>query len=134
MVPFMYYDIKNICNILESIVIPEVLVKVYKPHKLKDIDFSNRNNLIKPEEMSIGFAVDCKVKKFKKRDVVNSANIKALKKSAHKCLVAVEEKLLERASLATSPFDFFYDLQDMLQMLNENAVDLFKSLLTLHKK
>ena len=109
--------LKNICNILESIVIPEVLVKVYKPHKLKDIDFSNRNNLIKPEEMSTGFAVDCKVKKFKKRDVVNSTNIKALKKSAHKCLVAMEEKLHERASLATSPFDFFYDLQDMLQML-----------------
>ena len=46
---------------------PEVLVKIKKPHKLKDIDLSNKNDLIKPGEMGIGFALDCEVKKLKFR-------------------------------------------------------------------
>ena len=63
----MYYDIKNISNIVERIVKPEALVKVKKPYKLKGIDLTNQNNLVKPEEMSICFAVDCEVKKRKQK-------------------------------------------------------------------
>ena len=102
-VPFMYYDIKNIiCNILEIIVKPEVLVKIKKPHKLKDIDLSNKNNLIKPGEMSIGFAVDCTVKKLKQKGVINLTNIKVFKKAAQKFIVAKAEELLERTPLTYS--------------------------------
>ena len=46
---------------------PEVLVKIKKSHKLKDIDLSNKNNLIKSGEMGTGFAVDCKVKNSSKK-------------------------------------------------------------------
>ena len=99
----MYYDIKSmICNILEVIVKPEVLVKIWKPHKLKDIDLSSKNNLIKPGEMGIGFAVDCEVKKLKQKDVVNLTDIKVFKKAAQKFIVAMTEKLLERTPLAYS--------------------------------
>ena len=48
---------------------PEVLVKIKKPHKLKDIDLSNKNNLIKPGEMGTDFAVDSKVKKLKQKNI-----------------------------------------------------------------
>ena len=90
------YDIKNIiCNILEIIVKPEVLVKIKKPHKLKDIDLSNKNNLIKPGEMGIGFAVDCEVKKLKQKDAVNLTDIKEFKKAAQKFIVAMAENDLK---------------------------------------
>ena len=59
MVLFMYYGIKSIiCYILKIIVEPDVLLKVKKPNKWKGIDLTNENNLIKPGEMSIEFAVD----------------------------------------------------------------------------
>ena len=80
----------------------EVLVKIWKPHKLKDIDLSSKNNLIKPGEMGIGFAVDCKVKKLKQKGVVNLTDIKVFKKAAQRFLVAMGEKLLERTLLASS--------------------------------
>ena len=73
---------------------PEVLVKIKKSHKLKDIDLSNKNHLIKPGEMGIDFAVDCKVKKFKQIDVVSLTEVKVFKKAAHKFIVAMAEKLL----------------------------------------
>ena len=111
---------------------PEVLVKIKKPHKLKDIDLSNKNNLIKPGEMGIGFAVDCEVKKLKQKDVVNLTDIKVFKKAAQKFLVAMAEKLLERTPLASSLLQsaIVFDPQNLLQMSKEKAFDLFKSLLT----
>ena len=81
---------------------PEVLVKIKKPHKFKDIDLSNKNNLIKPGEMGIGSAVDFEVKKLKEKDVVNLTDIKVFKKAAQKILVAMAEKLLETTPLAPS--------------------------------
>ena len=72
---------------------PEVLVKIEKPRKLKDIDLSNKNDLINLGEMCIGFAVDCEVKKLKQKDV-NLTDIKVFKKAAQKFLVAMVEKLL----------------------------------------
>ena len=111
---------------------PEVLVKIKKPHKLKDIDLSNKNNLIKPGEMGIGFAVDCEVKKLKQKDVVNLTDIKVFKKAAQKFLVAMVEKLLERTPLVPSLLQSasVFDPQNLLQMSKEKAFDLFKSLLT----
>ena len=84
-----------ICNILEIIKKPEVLGKLKKPHKLKDIDLSNKNNLIKPGEMSIGFAVYCEVKKLKQDDVVNSTDMEMFKKAPQKFLVAMTENYLK---------------------------------------
>ena len=109
----------------------EVLVKIKKPHKLEDIDLSNKNNLIKPGEMGIGFAVDCEVKKLKQKDL-NLTDIKVFKKTAQEFLVAMAEKLLERTPLAPSLLQSasVSDPQNLLQMSKEKAFDLFKSLLT----
>ena len=126
MVPFMYCDIKNInCNTLEIIVKPEVLVKVKKPHKLKDIDLSNMNNLTNPGEMSIS-------KKLKQKGAVDSTGIRVFKKIAQKVLAAMAEKLLQRTSLASFLLQSaeIFDRHNLLQMSKEKTTDLFKSLLT----
>ena len=95
-VPFKYYDIKKIiCNILEVIVKPEVLVKVKKPRKLENINLSNNNNLNKAGEITTGFAVNCKIKKLKQKDV-STSDIKMSKKAVHNFVVAISEALLER--------------------------------------
>ena len=111
---------------------PEVLVKIKKPDKLKDIDLSNKNNLIKPGEMGIGFAVDCKVKKLKQKDVVSLTDIKVFKKVAQKFLVAMMEKLREKTPLASSLLQsaIVFDPQNLLQMSKGKVFDLFKSFLT----
>ena len=117
---------------MEIIVKPEVLVKIKKPHQLKDIDLSNKNNLVKPGEMGIGFAVDCEVKKLKQKYVVSLTGIKVFKKAVQKFLTAMVEKLLERTPLAPSLLQSacVFDPQNVLQMSKEKAFDLFKSLLT----
>lgn len=126
MVSFMYCDVKNIiCNILEIIVKPEVLVKVKKPHKLEDIDLSSMNNLINPGEISI-------FKKLKQKGVVHSTDIKVFKKAAQKFLATMAKKLLQRTSLASLLLQSasIFDPRNLLQMSKEKAIDLFKCLLT----
>ena len=111
---------------------PEVLGQLKKPHKFKDIDSSNKNNVIKPGEMSIGFAVYCEVKKLKQYYVVNSTDTKVFNKAAQKFLVAMTEKLLERTPLVSLPLQStsHFDPNNLLHMSKEKAVDLFKSFFT----
>ena len=82
--------------------------------------------------MSIGFAVDCEVKKLQQKDAVSLTDIKVFKKAARKFIVAMAEKLLERTPLASSLLQsaIVFDPQNLLQMSKEKAFDLFKSLLT----
>ena len=103
---------------------PEVLVKVKKPHKLKDIDLSNMNNLINPGEISI-------FKKLKQKGVVDSTDIKVFKKAAQKFLAAMAKKLLQRTSLASLLLQSvsIFDPHNLLQISKEKAIDFFKSLL-----
>ena len=111
---------------------PEVIVKIKKPHKLKDMDLSNKNNLIKPVEMGTDFAVDCEVKKLKQKDVVSLTDIKVFKKAAQKILATMAEKLLERTLLAPSLLQCasVFGPQNLLQMSKEKIFDLFKSFLS----
>ena len=64
-------------------------MKIKKPQKLKDIYLSSKNNLVKPGEMGISFAVDCEVKKLKQKNVVNLTDIKVSKSAAQKLLVGI---------------------------------------------
>ena len=95
------------------------------------IDLSNKSNLIKPGEMSIGFGVDCEVKKLKQKDVVIT-NMKVFKKAVQKFFVVVAKISFERTPLASSHFQSasVFDPQNLLQICKEKATDLFKRLLT----
>lgn len=82
--------------------------------------------------MSTGFAVNCKVKKIKQKDAVNSSDIKVFKKAAQKILVAVAERLLERTPLDSLLLQFssVFDSQNQLQISKSKTIVLLKILLT----
>ena len=106
-----------------------ILKTSFATNKLKGIDLPNNNNLIKPAEVSTGFAVGSDVKKLKRKNVVNSTYIKVFKKAAQKFLVALAEKLLKRISLVSSLLQTAsaFDPQNVLQLSKEKAIDLSKA-------
>ena len=58
MIPFLYFDLKEIIvKLLEIIVKPDVLEKCKSWQKLKHLDLSLDKNLLTDEKLNAGFAL-----------------------------------------------------------------------------
>ena len=105
MVPFMYYDSKDIVyQLLEIIVKPAVSDSFKaKPQIWKDIDLSKDNSLISARKLDRGFAIDEDISNFKKNHQANVDEKISKFKSEVKCfIVAMVSKLFERSLLGSA--------------------------------
>ena len=105
MVPFMYYDLKDIVyQLLEIIVKPAVLdFFKAKPQTWKDIDLSKDNNLISARKVDLGFAIDENISNFKKNHPINVDEKISKFTNEVKCfIVAMVSKLFERSPLGSA--------------------------------
>ena len=105
MVPFMYYDLKDVVyKFLKIIVKPAVLdsFKV-KPQTQKDVDLFKDNNLISAGKLDLGCAVDEDISNFKKNHSTNTDEKISEFRSDAKCFhVAMVSKLFERSPLGSA--------------------------------
>ena len=89
MVPFMYYDSKDIVyQLLEIIVKPAVSDSFKaKPQIWKDIDLSKDNSLISARKLDLGFAIDEDINNSKKNHPTNADGKISKFKSEAECFV-----------------------------------------------
>ena len=99
MVPFLFFDLKDtVTKLFEIIIKPEVLEKCKTWSKMKQIDFSESDNLLPDGKTNLGFAVTEQLKQLRKKVLVKSSEIKQFFKMARQ-FVSVIEKLSEKFPL-----------------------------------
>ena len=76
MIPFMYFNIKNlVTNILKLFVQLEVIEGCKTASDLLEIDLSMEKNLLKVNQISVGFATETSLSDLMKKDLVDAKKI-----------------------------------------------------------
>ena len=97
MVPFLFFDLKDTVTKLFEIIIK--LEKCKTLSKMKQIDFSESDNLLPDGKINVGFAVTEQLKQLRKKNLVKSSEIKEFFKMARQFVVSMIEKLSEKFPL-----------------------------------
>ena len=75
MIPFVYFDLKDlVVKLLDIIVKPTVINNCKSGKQLKEIDLSNAKNLISVGKINMGFAVEDIIKRLKQQDKYHYLN------------------------------------------------------------
>ena len=132
MVPFLFFDLKDtVTKLFEIIIKPEVLEKCKTWSKMKQIDFSESDNLLPDGKINVGFAVTEQLKQLRKKDLVKSSEIKEFFKMARQFVVSMIEKLSEKSPL-NSLFvrgTTIFDPKLLLEYSKQKLIDRLKILL-----
>ena len=100
---------------------------------MKQIDFSESDNLLPDGKINVGFAVTEQLKQFRKKDLVKSSEIKEFFKMARQFVVSMIEKLSEK-SLLNSLFvrgTTIFDAKLLLEYSKQKLIDRFKNSLNI---
>ena len=138
MIPFVYFDLKDlVIKLLDIIVKPSVINNCKSGKQLKEIDLSNEENLIIVGKINMGFAVEDIIKRLKQQDKVSLSQLKAFKEGAQQFVISMLEKLFEKSALASvvlrsaSVFDPFVMCELSKEKLQEHWKHLLKHLIHL---
>ena len=102
MIPFVYFDLKDLVVKLLDIVVKSANIEKCKSGKqLKEIDLSNEANLISFGKINMGFAVEDVIKTLKLQDKVSVSQVKSFKEEARQFVISMLEKLFQRSSLGS---------------------------------
>ena len=131
MIPFLYFDLKEIIKLFEIIVKPDVLEKCKSWQKLKDLDPSLDKNLLTDEKLNAGFAVANILHDLKRKDLIKSYQTKEFLKMAKNFIVSMAKKLREK-SLLNSPMiraTSVFDPTILIELPKQKLIDRLKTLL-----
>jgi len=100
----MYRELKSIIqNLLELVVKPSVLDAAKNlPQKWSEIDLEKEENLIPVKNLQLGLAVEEVLSDIRKKDHVNSKQVKEFLASARTFLVSMLGKLFERSPICST--------------------------------
>ena len=83
MIPFAYFDLKDlVIKLLHIAVKPTVINSCKSGKQLKEIDSLNEENLISVGKINMGFAVEDIIKRLKQLDKASLSQLKAFKEGA----------------------------------------------------
>ena len=76
MIPYFYFYLKSIIKQLLGIIVePKIIDSCKTGKQLKDIDLSDKKNLLSLEKMNLGFAVEHTIKSLKRLDAVSNLQV-----------------------------------------------------------
>ena len=102
MIPYCYFYLKSIIKQLLGIIVePKIIDSCKTGKQLKDIDLSDKKNLLSLEKMNLGFAVEHTIKSLKRLDAVSNLQVNEFKKSAQIFIVSMLTKLFERSPMTS---------------------------------
>jgi len=132
MIPFLFFELKHIViRLLEIIVKPKIIESCKSARQLKEIDLSDKNNLLPLEKINTGFAVDNVIKDLIRSDTVTSVEVKKFRAGAQLFVVAMLTKLFERCPLGSAILRCasIFDPSRMSEMSKEKIQEKWKGLL-----
>ena len=102
MIPYFYFYLKSIIKQLLGIIVePKIIDSCKTGKQLKDIDLSDKKNLLSLEKMNLGFAVEHTIKSLKRLDAVSNLQVNEFKKSAQIFIISMLTKLFERSPMTS---------------------------------
>ena len=102
MLSYMYDDIKELVrNVLQLFVKYEVIEKCKTASAYKQIDLSDKSNILPKSKFNIGRAVDITIAEMKQKDMVMKYQLDTFKQVFLLFLLATTRKLLDKTKLGT---------------------------------
>ena len=123
----MYFDINNlVTNILKLFVKLEVIEGCKTASDLLEIDLSMEKNLLKVNQISVGFATETSLSDLMKKDLVDA------KKILKSFFVSLLQKIFGRSPLhsAVVRSSHIFDLKVMVSYSTSDSKKCLKGLLT----
>ena len=97
MVPFIHDDLFNLLSSLVQVIIrPEILEKCTTLFDLKKVDLGKKENVMKANHFSIGFATSQLIHDLKRRDSVSSSDILNFRRDIYKFVQVTVNKISDR--------------------------------------
>ena len=119
--PVMLYlqkELLLLCgSVLEMIIQPDIWSNS-TGSQLTKIDFSERKFFLKRKDMHLGFAAECEIKDFLRKDSVQINDVKEIKNDAAQFIMALMKKIFEKCPLGAVVIRNA-DVFDPNYMLNE---------------
>ena len=102
MIPFMYFDIKNlVTNILKLFEKVEVIKGCKTASDSLEIELSIEENLLKVNQISVGFVTEKSLSDLMKKELVDAKKVNVFMKKC-KFLVSMLQKIFERSPLRSA--------------------------------
>ena len=132
MIPYFYFYLKSIIKQLLGIIVePKIIDSCKTGKQLKDIDLSDKKNLLSLEKMNLGFAVEHTIKSLKRLDAVSNLQVNEFKKSAQIFIISMLTKLFERSPMTSILLKSasIFDPMILHDLSKEKILSLWKMLL-----
>ena len=121
MVPYMYQDLlKLLRKLMQSIVKAGIVVNCSLAIDLKCIDLDDKNVIMKPKDMNIGFGTRNIITELKRKDVITNTQTANFFTDVTKFIISMVKKLFDKSPLEYSVLrnSVIFDPQFLV---NENA-------------
>ena len=140
MIPYMYKDLQKLLRKLILLIVkPDVLQNCKSATDIKNLDLSDKSNLLKLKDINIGFAASWKLKELNWKDLITNGQIASFFNDVILFIHSTVQKLLEKSpifynivcnSLAFDPQvvvnENIEDMQYKLKKLLENLIKLLR--------
>ena len=121
MVPYMYQDLlKLFRKLMQLIVKPDIVAHFSSAIDLKCIDFGDKNVIMKPKDMNIGFGTRNIITELRRKDVITNTQTANFFTDVTKFIISVVKKVFDKSPLEYNVVrnSVIFDPQ---ALVNENA-------------
>ena len=102
MLPYLYDDLKELVrNVLQLYVKYKVIKKGKTASDYKQINLSEKRNIVSKSKLNIGCAADITIAKMKHQDIASKSEIDACKQECLSFFLSTTKKLLEKTLLGS---------------------------------
>ncbi|XP_047140612.1 uncharacterized protein LOC124815840 [Hydra vulgaris] len=133
MIPFMYSDLEKLLRTILSLFVKQnVIDNSCISVQLKEVDFHKKDNLLKGNQIKLGFAAETRLAALRKKDIITIADIQSFHKDCTNMYVQLIEKFMDRTPLGSIIVrnSQVFNPNAMVVMTQEDAEKKCKSLLT----
>ena len=100
MIPYMYKDLQKLLRKLILLIVkPDVLQNCKSATDIKNLDLSDKSNLLKLKDINIGFAASSTLKELKRKDLVTNGQIVSFFNDVMLFIRSTVQKLLEKSPI-----------------------------------
>ena len=97
MIPYMYNDLQKLLRKLILLIVkPDLLQNCKSATNMKNLDLSDKGNLLKLKDINIGFAASSTLKELKRKDLITNGQIAYFFNDVMLFICSTVQKLLEK--------------------------------------
>ena len=124
MIPYMYNDLQKLLRKLILLIVkPDLLQNCKSATNMKNLDLSDKGNLLKLKDINIGFAASSTLKELKRKDLITNGQIAYFFNDVMLFICSTVQKLLEKSPIF---YNIVYNslVFDPQILVNENIEEL----------